>query len=287
MLAVVSFGFASAADAQTALTIATVSNLDMERMQRLSDAFLSDNPDISLNWVTLDENTLRQRVTTDIATGAGRFDIVTIGTYEVPIWAERGWLSPLSSMPDGYDVEDLLPTISDSLSFEGNLYAAPFYGESAFTMYRTDLFEQAGLEMPEAPTWDFIRTAASTISKQNDDVYGICLRAKPGWGENIALITAMANSYGARWFDMDWSPVRQRGLGKRRQRLRQSADGVRASRCVLERLRGDAGTLPKRRVRDLDRRDGRRVVDYRSRSVHGCRSCWFCARARSRSRQAS
>jgi sorbitol/mannitol transport system substrate-binding protein len=197
---------AAPANAQTKLIIATVNNPDMERMQRLSETFTSANPDIELEWVFLDENTLRQRVTTDIATSGGRFDIVTIGTYEAPIWAERGWLAPLSAMPDGYDVEDLLPTIRESLSFDGNLYAAPFYGESSFTMYRTDLFEQAGLEMPDAPTWDFIRTAASAISEQNDDVYGICLRGKAGWGENVALITAMANSYGARWFDMNWRP---------------------------------------------------------------------------------
>ena len=192
--------------AQTALTIATVSNPDMERMQRLSEAFVADNSDIELDWVVLDESTLRQRVTTDIATGAGRFDIVTIGTYEVPIWAERGWLVPLSGMPDDYDVDDLLPTIRESLTLDGELYAAPFYGESAFTMYRTDLLEEAGLEMPDEPTWDFIRTAAAAISEQNADVYGVCLRGKPGWGENVALITAMANSYGGRWFDADWRP---------------------------------------------------------------------------------
>lgn len=197
---------ASTASAQSTLTIAALNNPDMDRMQRLSTAFTAENPGIELEWITLDENTLRQQVTTDIATGGGRFDIVSIGTYEAPIWAGRGWLSPLDDMPESYDVNDILPSIRDSLSYEGTLYAAPFYGESAFTMYRTDLFEEAGLEMPEAPTWDFIRTAAVTISEQNDDVHGICLRGKPGWGENIALITAMANSYGARWFDADWQP---------------------------------------------------------------------------------
>ncbi|WP_424932745.1 ABC transporter substrate-binding protein [Amaricoccus macauensis] len=197
---------ASAAFGQTTLTIATVANPDMERMQRLSEAFTSENPEISLDWVTLDENTLRQRVTTDIATGAGRFDIVSIGTYEVPIWAERGWLSAINTMPADYDVEDILPPIRESLSYEGILFAAPFYGESAFTMYRTDLFEAVGLEMPEAPTWDFIRTAAATITAETDDVHGICLRGKPGWGENMAFVTAMANSYGARWFDQSWDP---------------------------------------------------------------------------------
>ncbi len=206
LLVAIAFAVAVPSHAQTTLRIATVSNPDMERMQGLSGAFTSENPDVKLEWVVLDENTLRQRVTTDIATGSGRFDIVTIGIFEAPIWAKRGWLSALSGMPEGYDVDDLLPTIRRGLSFEGKLYAAPFYGESSFTMYRTDLFEKAGLEMPQAPTWDFIRTAASKISAQQSDVYGICLRGKPGWGENVAVITAMANSYGARWFDSDWRP---------------------------------------------------------------------------------
>lgn len=198
---------ASAQDTHDAtLTIATVDNSDMIRMQELSEEFTKNNPDIELNWITLDENVLRQRVTTDIATDGGRFDVLTIGTYEVPIWAERGWLVPLNDMPEGYDVEDILPAIREALSVDGTLYAAPFYGESSFTMYRTDLFEKAGLEMPEAPTWDFIKEAAAKITDKGNAVYGICLRGKPGWGENMALLTAMANAYGARWFDMDWHP---------------------------------------------------------------------------------
>ena len=198
-------GLASAAGAET-ITVATVENGDMVRMQTLSERFVRDNPGIELEWVVLDENTLRQRVTTDIATGGGRFDVVTIGTYEASIWAERGWLAPLDDLPGDYDVDDLLPSIRAGLSREGTLYGAPFYGESSFTLYRTDLFEAAGLEMPDEPTWDFIKEAAATLTDRDGDVSGICLRGKPGWGENVALVTAMANSYGARWFDETWRP---------------------------------------------------------------------------------
>ena len=197
---------ANLVEAETSITIATVNNDDMTRMQALSANFTAANPDIELNWVTLEENVLRQRVTTDIATGSGRFDVVTIGTYEVPIWAERDWLVPLHDMPDGYDVEDILPSIRAGLSIGGTLYAAPFYGESSFTMYRTDLFEKAGLQMPAEPSWDFIKQAAAAITDKSNEIYGICLRGKPGWGENMALLTAMANSYGARWFDEKWQP---------------------------------------------------------------------------------
>src|SRR5438067_13439098 len=123
--------------AETTLTIATVNNGDMIRMQGLSSEFTAKNPDITVKWVTLEENVLRQRVTTDIATKGGQFDVLTIGTYEVPIWAKKGWLVPLANLGADYDVADLLPKIKDAVSVDGKLYAAPFYGESSMVMYRT------------------------------------------------------------------------------------------------------------------------------------------------------
>jgi sorbitol/mannitol transport system substrate-binding protein len=198
-------GLAAGAAAAQEITIATVNNGDMIRMQGLSSEFEAAHPDISLNWVILEENILRQRVTTDIATRGGQYDVMTIGTYEVPIWANQEWLLPLE-FGEEYDVDDLIGPIREGLSVDGTLYAAPFYGESSFTMYRTDLFEEAGLEMPEDPSWDFIAEAAREIHDPDNDVYGICLRGKPGWGENTAFITTLANSFGARWFDEDWNP---------------------------------------------------------------------------------
>jgi sorbitol/mannitol transport system substrate-binding protein len=196
---------ASTASAET-LTIATVNNSDMVRMQKLTDDFTKANPDIQLQWVTMEENVLRQKVTTDIATKGGQYDIVTIGTYEVPIWAKQGWLVALDKLDADYDIDDLLPAIRGGLSQDGKLYAAPFYGESSMVMYRKDLMEKAGLTMPDAPTWDFIRQAADKMTDRANGINGICLRGKAGWGENMAFLTAMSNSFGARWFDESWKP---------------------------------------------------------------------------------
>jgi len=190
----------------TKLTIATVNNGDMIRMQSLTDDFKAKNPGIDVQWVTLEENMLRQRVTTDIATKGGQFDILTIGTYEVPIWAKKGWLVPLDNLGSDYDVADLLPAIRTGLTVDGKLYAAPFYGESSMLMYRKDLFAKAGLTMPEQPTWDFIKTAAAKITDPATETYGICLRGKAGWGENMAFLTTLANAFGARWFNEQWKP---------------------------------------------------------------------------------
>jgi sorbitol/mannitol transport system substrate-binding protein len=156
--------------------------------------------------VTLEENILRERVTTDIATQGGQYDVMTIGNYEVPIWGKQGWLLALDDLPAEYDVDDILPAIRGGLTVDGTLYAVPFYGESAMIMYRTDLFEAAGLEMPENPTWEFIGEAARKITDRDADINGICLRGKAGWGENMAFVTALANSFGARWFDENWAP---------------------------------------------------------------------------------
>lgn len=185
------------------LRIATVDNRDLLKLQELSAQYTADHPGVTFEWTTLDENSLRQRVMTDIATGNEQFDIVTVGTYEVPIWADREWLLELDGISEP---DDILPPIREALSVDGSMLAAPFYGESAFTMYRSDLFAEAGLEMPAEPTWDFIMEAAAQITDEDNETYGVCLRGKPGWGENVALITAMANSYGASWFDEDYTP---------------------------------------------------------------------------------
>src|SRR6266851_3232963 len=190
--------------AQTTLTIGTVNNGDMIRMQGLTNEFTAKNPDITVKWVTLEENMLRQRVTTDIATKGGQIDVLTIGTYEVPIWAKKKWLVPLDKLGADYDVDDLLPAIRSGLSADGKLYAAPFYGESSMIMYRKDLFDKAGLQMPEQPTWDFIKTAAAKITDPASETYGICLRGKAGWGENMAFLSTLGNAFGARWFDEQW-----------------------------------------------------------------------------------
>ena len=186
------------------LVIATVNNGDMIRMQGLTDDFTSKTGH-TVEWVTLEENVLRQRVTTDITTKGGAFDIMTIGMYETPIWGKNGWLVPLDDLSAEYNAGDILPAMSGGLSYDGTLFAAPFYGESSMIMYRTDLMAAAGLEMPDAPSWSFIAKAAREMTDRDNDINGVCLRGKAGWGEGGAFITAMSNSFGARWFDEDWN----------------------------------------------------------------------------------
>jgi len=210
LAALVALGLATA---QTTVTIATVNNPDMVVMQELSAKFEAENPDIQLNWLVLDEGTLRSRVTTDAATGAASFDIVTIGAYDTPLWGANGWLQSVAALAEqypaaaeGYDFDDLLPAIRDGLSYEGELFAVPFYGESSFTMYNKRILDEAGLTMPEQPTWEQIAEIACAVHDPANGITGIALRGKPGWGDNMAPITTVINTFGGQWFDAEGVP---------------------------------------------------------------------------------
>lgn len=187
------------------LTIATVNNADMIIMQKLSSEWEKETGN-KLNWVVLEENVLRQRVTTDIATKSGQFDIMTIGGYEAPIWGKAGWLLEVDDLGDDYDYDDLIKPVRAGLTVDDKLYAVPFYAESSFTLYRKDLFDAAGLTMPDEPTYEQIKDFATKLTDKSKEQYGLCLRGKPGWGENMAYLGTLVNTYGGRWFDEEWKP---------------------------------------------------------------------------------
>ncbi|MGB1028067.1 MAG: ABC transporter substrate-binding protein, partial [Rhodospirillaceae bacterium] len=161
---------------------------------------------VALNWVSLEEGVLREQVTSDTATGGGQYDIINIGMQEAPIWGQAGWIEPLS-FSAAYDLDDMLPAIRNGLSANGTLYAAPFYGESSMVMYRKDLTDAAGVTISDNDSWDNIKAAAAAIHDPDQGVYGVCLRGKPGWGDNMAFLTTMVNSFGGAWFDKDYRPT--------------------------------------------------------------------------------
>jgi sorbitol/mannitol transport system substrate-binding protein len=187
------------------LTIATVNNADMILMQQLSQEFEKQSG-AKLHWVVLGENVLRQRLTVDISTGSNTFDVITIGSYEAPLWGERAWLVPVDDLGEDYGYDDIFKVIRQGLSYQGKMYAVPFYGESSFTYYRKDLFEKAGLAMPLEPGYEQIRQFAQRLHDPEHGVYGICLRGEPGWGENMGYISTLVNTFGGRWLDLDWQP---------------------------------------------------------------------------------
>ncbi|MGW2749190.1 ABC transporter substrate-binding protein [Streptomyces sp. NPDC001450] len=190
------------------INVLMVGNPQMEDIEKLTQNSFTKETGIKVNFTVLPENELRDRVTRDIATHAGRYDVVTIGAYEAGVWNGYRWLSNLGGEIDlgrGFDRNDLLKPIVQSLSdADGRPYALPFYGESSFLMYRKDVFAEMGLNMPEHPTWQQVAALAAQVDGARPGMKGICLRGQPGWGELGTPLTSVVNTFGGTWFTKDW-----------------------------------------------------------------------------------
>lgn len=183
------------------LNVAVVGNPQMEDIAALTPELFTEETGIEVNYTILEEAQLREITTRDAAAGGDQFDVVMIGLFEAPQFGENGWVIDLADYAEGdeaYDVDDLIPTVREGLSVGDALYASPFYAESSFLMYRQDVLDEAGLEMPEAPTWDEVAEIARQVD--SDDMAGICLRGKPGWGDLGASLTTVLNTFGATWW---------------------------------------------------------------------------------------
>jgi sorbitol/mannitol transport system substrate-binding protein len=189
------------------ITVLMVGNPQMVDIQKITKDTFTKDTGITVNYTVLPENELRDKVTQDVATNAGQYDVATVGAYEVPIWAKNGWLHELDTYADesSFDRADLLEPITKSLSGEdGKLYSLPFYGESSFLMYRKDVLQKKGIKMPAKPTWPQVADIAAKVDGAEPGMKGICLRGLPGWGEMFAPLTTVVNTFGGTWFTKDW-----------------------------------------------------------------------------------
>jgi sorbitol/mannitol transport system substrate-binding protein len=193
-------GVTAAQDEKT-INVAIVGNPQMEDIASLTPELFTAETGINVEYTILEEQTLREIVTRDVGAGGEQFDVVMIGMFEAPQFGRNGWLVDLNTYAADdaeYMVDDIIPAVRDGLSYDGGLYAAPFYAESSFVMYRKDVLEAAGVTMPDAPTWDEVAEIARTID--SDEMAGICLRGKPGWGDLGAIFTTVINTFGATWW---------------------------------------------------------------------------------------
>jgi len=189
------------AEGDREITVALVGNDNITRMGELAAEFFTPETGITVNLTVLDEQTLREVTTRDVGAGGEQFDVVQIGMYETPQFGANGWLvglNDLAASSDTYDIDDLIPAVRNGLSVDGELYSSPFYAESSFVMYRADIMEENGITMPDAPTWQEVADIARQID--SDEMAGICLRGKPGWGDLGAAFTTVLNTFGGTWW---------------------------------------------------------------------------------------
>lgn len=191
------------------ISVLMVNNPQMEDLQKLTMDHFTAQTGIHVNYTVLPENDVRDKISQEFSSQAGQYDVATVSNFEIPIYAKAKWLAPMDpfiAADPGYDQADILAPMATSLSANGQIYGQPFYGESSFLMYRKDVFAQAGLSMPEKPTWQQVADLAARVDGAQPGMKGICLRGQPGWGQLFAPLTTVVNTFGGTWFNADWTP---------------------------------------------------------------------------------
>jgi len=202
-------GSGGSASGDKVVNVLMVNNPPMVDLQKLTADNFTKQTGIKVNYTVLPENDVRAKISSEFSAQAGQYDVATISNYEVPFYAKNGWLLSLDDSvkkDKTFDQSDILPAMTKALTgSDGHLYAEPFYGESSFLMYRTDVFQQAGLTMPANPTWQEVADLAAKADGAQPGMKGICLRGQPGWGEIFAPLTTVVNTFGGTWWDKDWT----------------------------------------------------------------------------------
>ena len=194
--------------ADNSINVLMVNNSQMLDLQKNIAEFTKESG-ITVNFTVKEEGEMRSLASQDFANQAGQFDVATLSNFEIPFYSKNSWLWSMDDI-DAYKSDtafnqaDIFPSMTNSLKGpDGKLYGEPFYGESSFLMYRKDLAEKAGVKMPTNPTWTEVAAAAAKLD--TGGTKGICLRGKPGWGDVMAPLTTVVNTFGGTWFEKDWT----------------------------------------------------------------------------------
>jgi sorbitol/mannitol transport system substrate-binding protein len=186
-----------------------VNNPQMIDLQRLTAENFTRQTGIDVNFTVLPENDVRDKISQEFSSQAGQYDVASLSNFEIPIYAKSKWIAPLDDFvaaDTAFDQADILPPMTKSLTADdGKLYGEPFYGESSFLMYRKDVLDAQGIQMPAKPTWQQVADIAARVDGKQPGMAGICLRGQPGWGQIFAPLTTVVNTFGGTWFDADWN----------------------------------------------------------------------------------
>src|ERR671918_842417 len=139
------------------INVLMVNNPQMVDLQRLTADYFTKKTGIRVNFTVLPENDVRDKISQEFSSQAGQYDVASLSNFEIPIYAKSKWIAPLDeyvAADAAFEQADILPPMTQSLTADdGKLYGEPFYGESSFLMYRKDVLDAQGVQMPAKPTW--------------------------------------------------------------------------------------------------------------------------------------
>ncbi len=159
----------------------------------------------------LPETQFRQKLTTELSQGTGSVDVMMSAPAQEGLkYSQAGWYEPLDAYvndpartaPD-FDFADFQPATIQIETVNGQLIGLPVQLESEILFYRTDLFQEKGIEPPA--TFDDLRAAAEALHAPDQRMSGIGLRGKGAAA--TSMFSSFLYGFGGDWLDENKNPT--------------------------------------------------------------------------------
>ena len=202
-------GAGGKSDTGHSINVLMVNNPQMVDLQRLTADNFTAETGITVNYTVLPENDLRDKVSQEFSSQANQYDVATLSNFEIPIYAGNDWLYPLDDFV-AKDPEFDQPDIFPSMTAVAERRRGALRGAVLRRVVVPDVPQgHPRREGPDdAGAADLARrspTSPPRWTTPNRTCAGSACAANPGWGQVIAPLTTVVNTFGGTWFDKDWT----------------------------------------------------------------------------------
>jgi N,N'-diacetylchitobiose transport system substrate-binding protein len=148
------------------------------------EQFNETHPNVEVVFERQQWDGIVERLTTALSSDDSP-DVVELGNTQAQAFEAAGALLDLTDNREALGGDDLLQSLVEAGTYDGEFYGVPYYAGARIVVYRTDLFEQAGLEVPE--TMDEFIDAGVALKQANAQVPNFSGIYFPGRNWHAAL----------------------------------------------------------------------------------------------------
>ncbi len=210
---------AGAAMSGLGFNVARAQNADTVRVLSVEDPFFfalkEVLPDfeaqtgIKAELESLSYDAMQARLVSSFVSGTSDADVITIDQMWNAQYVDNGWVRTLNDLAardkDDLDIGDFIPqTLHTQSTWRGQLMSLPVAAYAQGVMYRTDVFEQFGLSLPEGADWTWENYVGILQEIHGRDFNGTQMHGTVVSAQQpvplVHMVSGLSASHGVRWF---------------------------------------------------------------------------------------
>ena len=176
------------------------------QLQEAAEVYQKDHPDVKFEFEEMGTDQIYKKLSTSLATGNGIADIIAIEGDVLVGYADKfpeGFLD----VSDAVNTDEFLASKLAEVTYKDKVHAFPWDAGPVGMFYRTDYFEQAGVNPEDIQTWDDLIEAGKKIEAACKTPSGDPVKMIPVDPKKSSLYSLIRGEFGIGVFDEDGNPI--------------------------------------------------------------------------------